>query len=319
MERLDWDELFKRHPGNPIITAGDMPYPVNSVFNAGATSFAGETLLLVRAEDRRGISHLTVARSEDGVHNWRMDHRPTLIPQPETHPEEMWGIEDPRITFLEELETWAVAYTAYSEGGPLVSLATTKDFQEFQRLGPVMPAEDKDAALFPVRFHGRWAMLHRPVSTFPTTEAHIWLSFSPDLRHWGDHRMLVRARKGGWWDANKIGLGPPPVRTEQGWLILYHGVRGTASGVIYRLGLAMLDLEDPRRVIARSDQWVFGPEEDYEVYGDVDKVVFPCGWVVQGDEVRMYYGGADKCVALATASLSDLLKWLWEHNSIGKA
>jgi len=309
------NEFFRRHTRNPIISARDFPYRVNSVFNAGATKVGNETVLLMRVEDRRGMSHLTVARSTDGVGNWRIDTQPTMMPSPDTHAEEIWGIEDPRVTYIEESEFWAIVYTAYSEGGPLVSLATTTDFRHFQRRGPVLPPEDKDAALFPVRFGGRWAMIHRPVSTHPYTLAHIWISFSPDLKHWGDHRILIPARRGGWWDANKVGLSPPPLRTDEGWLILYHGVRTTPGGVIYRLGLALLDLDDPCRVVARASEWVFGPEEEYEVFGDVDKVVFPCGWLAEGDEVRLYYGAADKCLALATAKLPDLLQWLKEHKS----
>lgn len=312
---MPYNKLFNRYAGNPIISAKDIPYSANSVFNAGATKVGDETILLMRVEDRRGMSHLTVARSTDGIGNWRIDKKPTMIPSPDTNPEEIWGIEDPRITHLEESQIWAITYTAYSEGGPLVSLAITSDFQNFERRGPVLPPEDKDAALFPVRFGGRWAMIHRPVSTHPYTLAHIWITSSPDLKHWGDHRILIPARRGGWWDANRVGLSPPPLKTNEGWLILYHGVRTTPSGVIYRLGLALLDLNNPSEVIARSDEWVFGPEEEYEAFGDVDKVVFPCGWLVEGDEVRLYYGAADKCLALATARLPELLNWLKEHKS----
>jgi len=309
-----FQELFKRNPQNPIIQAKDIPYRANSVFNAGATRIENKTLLLMRIEDRRGISHLAVATSQDGVNDWTIDPNPTFPPDPETHPEDAWGIEDPRITYIQELGLWAVVYVSYSKGGPLVSLATTGDFKTFERKGVVMPPEDKDAALFPVRFGGRWAMLHRPVSGFTGVGSHIWISFSPDMKHWGDHEIVLPARRGGWWDADKIGLSPPPIQTEKGWLILYHGVRTTASGCLYRLGLALLDLEDPTRLLARSDEWIFGPEEEYEVTGDVDKVVFPCGWVTEGDEVRLYYGGADKCLALATARIPDLLDWLADHN-----
>jgi predicted GH43/DUF377 family glycosyl hydrolase len=293
------------------VTPADLPYAASSVFNAGAAEIDGETILLMRVEDRRGISHLTIARSRDGVADWKIDSKPTLLPAPETHPEEIWGIEDPRITYLEEKKLFAVTYTAYSEDGPLVSLATTKDFRRFERQGPVMPPEDKDAALFPVRFDGRFAMLHRPSPALAHGAAHVWISYSPDLRHWGDHRVLFHARKGAWWDANKIGLCPPPLRTDAGWLLLYHGVRITTSGAIYRLGLALLDSKDPRRVLARSDEWVFAPEEPYEIHGDVDKVVFPCGWIARGDEVRLYYGAADRCIGLATASLRALLDRLF--------
>jgi predicted GH43/DUF377 family glycosyl hydrolase len=308
-------EIFHRHPGNPIISAGDLPYPANTIFNAGAIQVEGDTVLLMRVEDRRGISHLTVARSCDGISNWQIDPQPTLKPSPDTHPEEIWGIEDPRITCLEDQKVWAVTYTAYSQAGPLVSLATTTDFRTFKRHGVVMPPEDKDAALFPVRFDGRWAMLHRPVSNMPSTGAHIWLSFSPDLKHWGDHQILIRARRGAWWDANKIGLSPPPLQTQEGWLLLYHGVKTTASGAIYRLGLALLDLDDPRQVLARSDEWIFSPREPYELFGDVDKVVFPCGWILDGDAIRLYYGAADSCLALATGRLSELLSWLKAHGT----
>ncbi len=303
-------ELFTRHPGNPIIQSRDIPYRASSVFNAGATSVGDETLLLLRIEDRRGLSHLTAARSKDGVSDWVIDEKPTLWPSPRSHPEEIWGIEDPRVTYVEEEGVWVVLYTAYSTAGPLVSLATTRDFKTFERKGVVMPPEDKDAALFPVRFGDRWAMLHRPVPAFPGSGAHIWISFSPDMEHWGEHRVLLYARKGGMWDAGKIGLSPPPIRTEKGWLVLYHGVKMTAGGCIYRLGLAMLDLENPAKLTHRADEWVFAPEESYELVGDVDKVVFPCGWVVRGDEVRLYYGGADKCIALATGSLREIVGWL---------
>lgn len=302
-------ELFTRHPANPIITAADLPYAANTVFNPGATIRDGETILLMRVEDRRGLSHLTVARSSDGVTGWRIDDAPSFLPTPDTHPEEIWGIEDPRVTFIGEEQRWIVAYTAYSRGGPLVSLATTEDFETFERLGAVLPPENKDAALFPVRFAGRWALIHRPMGF------HMWIAFSPDLRHWGDHRILLHARDGGWWDARKIGLSPPPLQTDRGWLILYHGVRTTASGSIYRLGLALLDLENPRRVLKRSSEWLFSPREAYERSGDVDDAVFPCGWTLVDDEVRMYYGAADTSIGLATARLSELLAWLDEHDS----
>ena len=273
-------ELFHRHADNPILTARDWPYPAHTVFNAGACQVGEETILLVRVEDRRGHSHLTVARSNDGVSNWRIDSKPSFAPDPANYSEEAWGVEDARLTWVDEDRgQWIIAYTAYSPSGPLVSLAETKDFVSFSRLGPVMPPEDKDAAVFPRRFGNRYAMIHRPVST-GSSGAHIWLSFSPDLIHWGDHHILLHARRGAWWDANRIGLGPPPLETAEGWLVLYHGVRVTAGGCLYRLGLALLDLDDPCRVLRRSDEWVFAPETPYERQGDVNGVVFPCGWIL---------------------------------------
>lgn len=311
------NELFHRHPENPILSVGDWSYPANAVFNAGAEQVGDRTLLLVRVEGYSGISHLTVASSEDGIHNWTINSNPTLEPEPERFPEEMWGVEDPRITRLEDLNKWGICYTAYSKSGPLVAMATTRNFREFRKLGSVMPPEDKDAALFPRKFGNRWAMVHRPISISPRRMANIWISFSPDLKHWGDHQELLCAREGAWWDANKVGLSPPPLATSEGWLILYHGVRQTASGSIYRLGLALLDLEDPTRVIRRSNEWVFGPKASYEREGDVDDVVFPCGWVVRDKTLMLYYGAADSCIGLATASIDDVIDYVRSCPSLG--
>ena len=306
-------DLFARHPDNPILTADHWPYPANSVFNPGAVQLPnGETLLLVRVEGRQGASHLTVARSADGATNWKIDSTPTITPLSEEHPEEVWGIEDPRIVWLPELERYAITYTAYSRHGPLVALATTSDFKAFDRHGAITAPEDKDAALFPRRFDGRWCLIHRPVPTSPGSKANMWLSFSPDLKHWGDHMALMEARDGSAWDAGKIGLSPPPLETEEGWLIVYHGVRDTASGAIYRLGLALLDRDDPRRVIRRASDWVFSPTEPYEFAGDVSNIVFSCGMVADAHsgQLRLYYGAADTRIGLATADITDLLDWL---------
>lgn len=305
--------LFTRHPTNPILTAANWPYPANTVFNPAATRLQdGTTLLLVRVEDLRGHSHLTAARSKDGITNWEIDPKPTFEADPDNYPEELWGIEDARITYVPELEQYAVVYTSYSRGGPGVSMAMTRDFRTFERLGVVAPPEDKDAALLPRRINGEWALIHRPVGTIG---AHMWLSHSKDMRYWGNHRMMLEARRGAWWDANKIGLCNPPIETPQGWLVIYHGVRQPCSGCIYRLGLALFDLENPEICLIRGEEWVFAAEESYERVGDVGNVVFPCGHVVDddGDTLRLYYGAADHYVALATASISELLDYLEKH------
>jgi predicted GH43/DUF377 family glycosyl hydrolase len=309
--------LLTRYSHNPILSREHWPYPINSVFNAGAVRLAdGDTLLLCRVEDRRGISHLCAARSTNGIDGWRIDPEPTLVANPREYPEEIWGIEDPRITYVPELEKYAVAYTSFARGGPGVSLALTKDFRSFERYGVIMPPEDKDAALLPRRINGYWAMIHRPVTTLG---AHMWISFSPDLRHWGSHKVILEARRGGWWDANKIGLCSPPIETSKGWLTIYHGVRHTASGSIYRLGLALFDLERPDVCLQRGESWMFGPEAPYERTGDVNDVVFPCGQTLDadGDGINLYYGAADSCIALATGSVHALLAWLDANPSSG--
>jgi predicted GH43/DUF377 family glycosyl hydrolase len=305
--------LFVRHADNPILTAAHWPYPIHTVFNPAAVRLQdGSTLLLCRVEDFRGHSHLCAARSPNGINGWVIDEHPTLSPSPEQYPEELWGIEDPRITWMPELARFAIAYTAFGKGGPGVALALTEDFHSFERLGLVMQPDDKDAALLPRRIDGRFALIHRPMHE---SGAHIWLSYSPDLRNWGGHKLVLLARKGAWWDANKVGLSPPLIETPRGWLMIYHGVRHTAAGSLYRLGLALLDLEQPTHCLLRGDPWMFGPEAPYEREGDVGYVVFPCGTTIDddGDTLRVYYGASDTSIALATGSVSGMLRWLDEH------
>jgi predicted GH43/DUF377 family glycosyl hydrolase len=195
-----------------------------------------------------------------------------------------------------------------------VSLALTADFRTFERYGLVMPPDNKDAALLPRRIDGKFVLVHRPMAE---TGAHVWISYSSDLRHFGGHRLVMRAREGGFWDAGKVGLSPPLIETPRGWLMLYHGVRTTASGSLYRVGCALLDLERPERCIARGDAWLFGPQEPYERVGDVGNVVFPCGYTLaaDGDTLSLYYGAADTSLALAHGSVRRLLAWLDEHGS----
>jgi predicted GH43/DUF377 family glycosyl hydrolase len=330
LNREPHEELFNRYSGNPILTAKDWPHKVNAVFNPAAVTFGGETLLLVRVEDRRGFSHLSVARSADGFTDWVVDPDRSFLPDLESHSEH-FGIEDPRITRCGD--EYMIVYTGFSKEGPLVCLASTRDFRSFERRGVLMPPEDKDAALFPCQFGGRWGLIHRPIATTPVAEvvaqedrdgflhsppqyaAGIWLSWSRDLQQWEKHTVLIPAREGAWWDANKVGLSTPPLLTSHGWLMLYHGVRTTAAGSLYRTGLALLDAEDPAHVLARSTEWLFGPDAPYERTGDVDQVVFPCGWLLDGDTLRIYYGAADTSVCVATASLTALLDWLSQHSS----
>lgn len=310
--------LLQRSDRNPLLTAFNWPYFINTVFNAGAVRLpSGETLLLCRVEDCSGSSHLCVARSADGVTGWKIDEAPTLLPDVDGHPEEVWGIEDPRVVWLPEIGKYAITCTCYSQPGPGVSIILTEDFRSFQRVGNVMAPEDKDAALLPRRFGGRWAMLHRPMP--PSGRGHIWMSFSPDLKHWGDHTVVLRAKRGPWWDAQKIGIGPPLIETPDGWLMMYHGVKTTPAGCIYRVGLALLDLEDPSKCLLRGNKWIFGPETDYERTGDVGDVVFPCGYTIgdDGDTLNLYYGAADTSIALARGSVSDMLDWLKKNSSPG--
>jgi beta-1,2-mannobiose phosphorylase / 1,2-beta-oligomannan phosphorylase len=306
-------ELFRRDPANPILTASDWPYQINTVFNPGATSHDGETVLLCRVEDRRGLSHLTVARSPDGVHGWRVDPKPLLADDPADHTS-MWGVEDCRITYVAELSAYVISYTAYGPSGPCVALATTEDFQSVEKLGVVMPPEDKNASLLPRRVNGEFCLYHRPYSGHDG-RADVWMSRSRDLRQWSSPEPVMTSRKGSWWDAARMGLGPAPIETEHGWLGVYHGVKEMAAGPLYRAGLVLFDLENPAKVIRRSPQWVLGPAMDYETHGDVPNVVFPTGMIHDKEtgDLRLYYGAADSCIAMATASMSEVLDYLLQY------
>ncbi len=307
--------LLQRSPKNPVLTAESWPYRVNTVFNPGATLLPdGSTLLLCRVEDHRGLSHLCAARSADGIDGWTIDPEPTFAPDPLGHPEELWGVEDPRITFVPDLGRYVIVYTAFGKAGPGVAIATTEDFVSFDRIGLVMQSDDKDAALFPCRFGGEFALIHRPSNE---RGADIWISFSPDLQNWGGHAVLLPARLGAWWDSNKVGLSTPPILTDEGWLVLYHGVRRHASGSLYRVGLALFDAKNPAVCLRRGTGWVFGPSARYEIEGDVPYVVFPCGVTLRpdGDTLYIYYGASDTSVCLAVASVRELLAHLRDEGS----
>ncbi len=303
--------LFIRHGDKPLITPADLPFEANAVLNPGVVELDGEVLLLLRIEDATGVSHIHVARSANGVDGWRVDERPLLEADLPGHPFEEWGCEDPRVAEIGPRK-WIIAYTAYSRYGPAVALATTEDFVAVNRLGIVLSPTNKDATLFPERFDGLWILLHRPVTG---GQEHIWYACSPEsLSHWSWPGMLLPQRGGPWWDSLRVGVGAPPLRTDQGWLLIYHGVKEMAGRPIYRLGLALLEMENPRKVLARAARWAFAPQTDYEQRGLVPGVVYTCGALLRGDEVWMYYGAADTVIGLAIAKTSDLLAFVREHD-----
>jgi predicted GH43/DUF377 family glycosyl hydrolase len=295
-------ELFMRSPRNPIITARDLPYHANAVFNAGAADLGDEVLLLVRVETTSGRSHLIVARSKDGITDWRFEEKALLHPA-QGFEYETNGVEDCRLTWIAEKKCWAIAYSAYSDYGPGVALATTKDFKTVERLGMVLPPDNKNAGLFPRTFNGLYALLHRP----STGGGSAWISYSPDLVYWGKPQVVIPVRGGPWWDGARVGAGLPPIETREGWLVIYHGVKHVVNDPIYRLGAALFDLNEPHRLIARTRQWLLSPQKPYERTGDAPNVVFANGGFVRGDDLWIYYGAADSCICLATAKLADVL------------
>jgi predicted GH43/DUF377 family glycosyl hydrolase len=256
------------------------------------------------------MSHLCVARSADGIVDWRVDSTPFLAGN-EHDATSRWGVEDPRITRMDEMDAWFIAYTSYGPAGPCVALAVTRDFRDVDRIGVAMPPEDKNASLLSRHIDGQFVLFHRPSSQI-SGRADVWLSRSTDLRSWTRPEPVLSARAGTWWDSVRIGMGPPPLETPHGWLGIYHGVRLSVTGPVYRIGLVLLDLDNPALVRHRSDEWVLAPYTTYERCGDVPNAVFPTGLVHDPatDELRLYYGAADTSIAVATARLGDVLDYL---------
>jgi predicted GH43/DUF377 family glycosyl hydrolase len=267
---------------------------VDAATDSRAFTVSGDTYLT-------SISHLRVARSTDGVH-FAVDDRPALAAATAL---EAFGVEDPRITPLgDEL---VINYTAVSSAGIATGLATTRDFQRFERKGIIFSPPNRDVAIFPDRIGGQYVALHRPMPE-GIGRPSIWLARSPDLVHWGDHRLVAGPRAGAWDDL-KIGGGAVPFRVRhQGrdaWLAIYHGV--TADPLTYSLGALLLDGEDPGRVLGRSPRPILAPEADYERRGFFGNVVFTCGVTCAGGLVRIYYGAADGVTAVADLSLAAIL------------
>ena len=241
------------------------------------------------------ISHLRLARSRDGVH-FTVDDRPFLRPD---GPMEAFGAEDARIVRIGD--SWYINYTAVSPHGITTALAETRDFAGVTRHGLIFQTEARDVCIFPEKIRGKYWALTRPVPR-QIGEAKIWLAASPDLLHWGEFQPLALPRFG--WDAARNGGGAVPIRTDRGWLVLYHGADRISNR--YSMGAALLDADDPSKVLAISPEPVLRAEADYETRGFYPNVVFSCGAVLEGDEVRMYYGAADRVMALARARLADL-------------
>lgn len=252
-------DIIERWYKNPIITLDNVPFPCNTVFNAAATKMGDEYILLLRVEDLAGRSVFALARSEDGYH-FSVEPAPVMEPSKEEpfRSYERRGIEDPRITYLEG--EYYVMYTAYSRYGARLALCKTKDFKTFERLGLISEPENKDGCLFPRKVNGRYVRLDRP---YGGGIGNIWVSYSDDLLSWGDAEVVMTTR-GGFWDSDRIGACAPPIETEHGWLEIYHGVKNTSAGPIYRMGAVLLDLENPSMVLCRSAVPILTPREYYE-------------------------------------------------------
>ncbi|SHF54177.1 Predicted glycosyl hydrolase, GH43/DUF377 family [Mariniphaga anaerophila] len=296
--------LVKRYANNPILTKNDVPYEVATVHNAGVTKYNNQYIMLFRSHKLNGRSILGLARSTDGYH-FKVEEKPFL--EPATRGEfaeyEAFGVEDPRITFIEG--EYLITYSAYSKHGVRIGLAKTKDWQTVERVSLITEADYRNVVIFPEKFNGLYARLDRPHSEISPWS--MWISYSPDLKYWGKSKLIMKPETY-HWDEMKIGPGAPPIKTEKGWLNIYHGVFPTMDGSVYRLGVALHDLNDPSKILGVGDNWILQPEEPYEITGYVHNVVFTCGAVAENNgTLKLYWGGADSVMCAGTANISDLI------------
>jgi predicted GH43/DUF377 family glycosyl hydrolase len=308
-------EIVRRYPGNPVLTKAEIPYPVETVHNAAVVKHRGVYLMIFRSHLRTGRSILGLARSRDG-YRFAVDPQPFLVPAkdgPFAEYEE-YGVEDPRITAIDG--EYLITYSAYSRNGVRIALAKTKDFVTVERFSLITQADYRNVVIFPEQINGLYARLDRPHSEISPWS--IWLSWSPDLRYWGDSELVMKPVPY-HWDEMKIGPGAPPIRTDAGWLCIYHGVFQTMAGAVYRLGVALHDPDDPAKIIGVGDSWILQPEDPWEITGYVSNVVFTCGAVAEQDgTVKLYWGGADSVMCAGEADLADLVALCLNHGRPAK-
>lgn len=297
-------KIVERFADNPILTPADIPYPVETVHNAGVTKHDGRYIMLFRSHRANGRSILGLAESDDGF-DFVPRPEPFMVPATDGifAEYEAFGVEDPRITFIDG--EYLITYSAYSQHGVRIGLAKTRDWQTVERFALISQADMRNVVIFPEKFDGRYARLDRPHSEISPWA--IWISFSRDLIHWGESRVVMKPVQY-HWDEMKIGPGAPPIKTDRGWLHIYHGVFPTMDGSVYRLGVALHDLQDPAKILGVCDQWILQPETECEITGYVHNVVFTCGAVPEDDgSVKLYWGGADKVMNVGTAKLDELV------------
>jgi beta-1,4-mannooligosaccharide/beta-1,4-mannosyl-N-acetylglucosamine phosphorylase len=314
---IPWEErpggssaVIWRSSRNPIITRDQVPR-ANSIFNSAVVSFGAGLAGVFRVDDTRRVMNVHAGRSHDGV-EWSIDAEPIVFRAADSRVGEIQDhfehAYDPRVTWLEDrfYVTWCNGYH-----GPTIGIGYTHDFETFHQLENAFLPFNRNGVLFPRRIDGHYTMLSRPSDGGHTAFGAIFYSESTDLVHWGRHRHVMAPIP--WtWQSTKIGAGPTPIETEEGWLVVYHGVLTSCNGFVYSMGAALLDLEEPWRVVARADDYLLAPQAPYEQVGDVPNVVFPCAALVDPDADRLsvYYGGADTVVCLAHGHLSEVLDFV---------
>ena len=303
------ETVFKRYENNPIITAEAVPR-ANSIHNSAVLPFEDGYVGIFRVDEIDLNFTMHVGKSRDGI-DWRIDAEPLNMESDNP----VSGINartyDPRLTKIED--TYYFTWCIDSPQGPCIGLAVTKDFRTFRQMENPLPPSNRNCVLFPRRIDGKYAMLHRPSDRGHTPFGDIFYSTSPDLVHWGCHRFVFGTVNSSW-QSTKTGPGPAPVETKDGWLLVYHGVWTSCNGYIYYAGGALLDLDEPWKVLYRTRDYLLAPTELYERVGDVPNVIFPSSAIVRDGIIRLYYGCADTCISIAEAELDEVVDFVKKHS-----
>lgn len=311
---LPWEDrpvgssaVIWRYSQNPVIPRDLIPR-ANSIFNSAVVPYQGMFAGVFRIDDTRRVMNLYRGFSQNGL-DWQIHPQPIewRCEEPEIAP--FVYRYDPRLCWLEDryYVTWCNGYH-----GPTIGVGYTFDFETFYQIENAFLPFNRNGVLFPRKIKGKYAMFSRPSDNGHTPFGDIFYSESPDMIHWGCHRWVLGP---GSWCYTKVGAGPTPIETSEGWLLIYHGVLTSCNGFVYSMGAALLDLDQPWKVIYRAAPYLLSPQMLYECVGDVPNVVFPCAALVDGDTGRMavYYGAADTVTALAFANIYDLVDWIKEE------
>jgi len=303
------ETVFKRYEGNPIITASAVPR-ANSIHNSAIVPFEDGYAGIFRVDEIDLSFTMHVGRSKDGI-KWQIDPEPLEMESDDPDIPIPARTYDPRLTKIDD--TYYFTWCIDSPQGPCIGLATTKDFKIFKQMENPLPPANRNCVIFPRKINGKFAMLHRPSDRGHTPFGDMFYSVSSDLVHWGCHRFVFGTLNNGW-QSTKIGPGPVPIETGEGWLLLYHGVWTSCNGYVYYVGGALLDIDKPWKVLFRTRDYLLAPTELYERVGDVPNVVFPSAAIVKGGNIRLYYGCADTCISIADARLDEVIKFVKEHS-----
>jgi beta-1,4-mannooligosaccharide/beta-1,4-mannosyl-N-acetylglucosamine phosphorylase len=316
---IPWEErpagsadVLWRYSANPIIPRNATPTS-NSIFNSAVVPFNGAFAGVFRCDDKRRVMNIHRGFSADAI-SWQIDPEPIQMHNADPEVTRFVHRYDPRVCWLEDryYVTWCNGYH-----GPTIGVAYTYDFETFHQLENAFLPFNRNGVLFPRKINGKYAMLSRPSDNGHTPFGDIFYSESPDLEHWGRHRHVMGTKA--WsWESTKIGAGPIPIETSEGWLLFYHGVLTSCNGFVYSFGAALLDLDEPWKVRYRGAPYLLSPQTTYECVGDVPNVAFPCAALVDGDTGRLaiYYGCADTVTGLAFGRVGEVIDWLKANSEV---